>query len=75
MLGIVRVFVMMFAGLCRQAAEDVSKTLSSMKMMLYGTGEQEPQAELTAQLAQEVYNSNMLHILIQNLARIDFEVR
>ena len=45
-----------------------------MKNMLYGTADQEPQTEVTAQLAQEMYNNNMLHLLIQNLAKIDFEV-
>ncbi len=43
--------------------------------MLYGTAEQEPQAELVAQLAQEMYHQNMLLLLVQNLNRIDFEVR
>ena len=42
--------------------------------MLCGTGDAEPQAELTAQLAQEVYNGNILELLIVNLAKIDFEV-
>ena len=57
-----------------QAVEDISKTLTTMKAMLYGSGDQEPQTELTAQLAQEMYNNNMLLLLIQNLARIEFEV-
>lgn len=43
--------------------------------MLCGTGDAEPQTELTAQLAQEVYNSSLLELLISNLAKIDFEVR
>ncbi len=43
--------------------------------MLYGTAEQEPQAELVAQLAQEMYHQNMLLLLVQNLNRIDFEVK
>ena len=43
--------------------------------MLYGSGEQEPQAELTAQLAQEFYNHDMLVALVRNMARLDFEVR
>lgn len=45
-----------------------------MKTILYGTADQEPQTEVTAILAQEVYNSNLLYILIVNLARVDFEV-
>lgn len=43
--------------------------------MLYGTAETEPQADIVvAQLAQELYNSNLLLMLVQNLSRIDFEV-
>lgn len=42
--------------------------------MLYGSGEQEPQTELTAQLAQEFYNQDMLVHLVENLPRLDFEV-
>ncbi|CAG0926299.1 unnamed protein product, partial [Notodromas monacha] len=45
-----------------------------MKNMLYGTGEAEPQNEIVvAQLAQELYNSNLLLLLIQNLNKIEFE--
>lgn len=42
--------------------------------MLYGTADSEPQTDIVvSQLAQELYNSNMLLLLVQNLARIDFE--
>lgn len=58
----------------KQVQEDVSKTLVLMKNMLYGTIDQEPHSESTAQLAQEMYNNNMLLVLIKNLHRIDFEV-
>jgi len=44
--------------------------------MLYGTSDAEPQTDIiVAQLSQELYNSNLLLLLIQNLSRIDFEVR
>ena len=43
--------------------------------MLYGTAEQDPQAEMVAQLAQEMYHQNMLYMLVDNLNKIDFEVR
>ena len=50
-------------------------SLSSLpQVMLYGSGDQEPQTELTAQLAQEFYNYDMLFHLVNNLARLDFEV-
>lgn len=42
--------------------------------MLSGTGDKEPQTEAVAQLAQELYNTNLLISLIANLQRIDFEV-
>jgi len=57
----------------QKAAEEVSKSLVSMKAMLYGTADQEPQMETVAQLSQEMYSNNMLLALIHNLHRIDFE--
>ena len=58
-----------------KAQEDVSKNLVLIKNMLYGTSDAEPQTDIiVAQLAQELYNSNLLLLLIQNLNRIDFEV-
>jgi len=57
-----------------KAQEEVSKNLVLIKNMLYGTSEAEPQTDIiVAQLAQELYNSNLLLMLIQNLNRIDFE--
>ena len=57
-----------------QASDDVSKNLSAIKTLLYGSESQEPQTEIVAQLAHEMYDSNMLHFLIINLNKIDFEV-
>ncbi|KAH6938919.1 hypothetical protein HPB50_014844 [Hyalomma asiaticum] len=57
-----------------QAQEDVSKHLVMMKNMLYGTCDTEPQTDIVvAQLAQELYNTNLLLLLVQNLSKIDFE--
>ncbi|KAI8515196.1 PREDICTED: calcium-binding protein 39-like isoform X1 [Branchiostoma belcheri] len=56
-----------------KASEEASKTLVAMKNILYGTGDQEPVTELVAQLAQEMYNSDMIITLINNLHKIDFE--
>ncbi|KAB7495765.1 Protein Mo25 [Armadillidium nasatum] len=57
-----------------KAQEDVSKSLSQIKTMLYGTSDSEPQTDFViAQLSQEFYNTNMLLMLITNLHRIDFE--
>jgi calcium binding protein 39 len=46
-----------------------------MKNMLYGTETQEPQTELTAQLAQEFYNHDIPLHLIQNLQKLEFEAK
>lgn len=48
--------------------------LSMVKSMLCGSGDTEPQSEVTAQLAQEIYNANLLEQLITDLPKIDFEV-
>ena len=45
-----------------------------MKTLLYGTAEQEPQTEVTAPLAQEIYSLGVLNLLIANLHLVDFEV-
>lgn len=57
-----------------KVAEEVSKNLASLKEILSGTGDKEPQTEAVAQLAQELYNTDLLISLIANLQRIDFEV-
>uniref|UniRef100_A0AAQ6AHH9 Calcium binding protein 39, like 1 n=1 Tax=Amphiprion ocellaris TaxID=80972 RepID=A0AAQ6AHH9_AMPOC len=58
---------------CEKVAEEVSKHLASLKEVLCGTGDKEPQTEAVAQLAQELYNTNLLIALIANLQKIDFE--
>lgn len=54
-------------------AEDVTKCISGIKNILYGTNDQEPQTELIAQLAQEIYNANLIKIMIDNIYKVDFE--
>ncbi|XP_046854129.1 calcium-binding protein 39-like [Xenia sp. Carnegie-2017] len=58
-----------------KALEDVNKSLSYMKAMLYGTSEQEPQTELVAQLSQEFYNNRTIETLLNNLSKMDFEAK
>lgn len=55
--------------------DEVSKNLSAIKVVLYGTENQEPQTDQVAQLAHEMYDNNMLFLLVQNLGKIDFEGR
>lgn len=58
-----------------KVSEEVSKTLQSIKTLLYGTVDQEPATEQVAMLSTEMYQNNTLPLLVQNLARVDFEVR
>jgi calcium binding protein 39 len=59
----------------QKSIEEVSAHLTAIKTMLYGTGEQEPQSDVTTMLAQDIYTNNLLHLLIENLGKIDFEGR
>ncbi|CAB3984734.1 calcium-binding 39 [Paramuricea clavata] len=58
-----------------KALEDIGKYLAAMKAMLYGTGEQEPQTELVAQLSQEFYNNDTIQALLDSLEKMDFEAK
>ncbi len=58
-----------------KAQEEVSKQLTNVKSILFGAADTEQQTEiLIAQLSQELYNSNLLLMLINNLSRVEFEV-
>ncbi|KAG0692964.1 armadillo-type protein [Suillus ampliporus] len=57
----------------RKAGEEVSRNLQAIKGILLGDGE--PLPELIAQLAQETYSTDLLLLLVQNIARFDFEAR
>lgn len=59
----------------RKAGEEVSKNLFQIKFILYGDGENEPQPDQVAQLAQEVYNNDVLQLLVQNIWRFEFEAK
>ncbi|GAA5868393.1 hypothetical protein JCM8547_002178 [Rhodosporidiobolus lusitaniae] len=59
----------------RKASEDISKYLFQMKVLLYGDGENDPQPEIIAQLAQEVYANDLLQILVLHIWRFEFEAR
>ncbi|CAG8478407.1 22011_t:CDS:10 [Cetraspora pellucida] len=59
----------------KKASEDISKNLLSMKNILYGEGDSEPVQETVAQLAQEVYNNDILQLLVLNIWRFEFEAK
>ncbi|KAL5476217.1 hypothetical protein EMCRGX_G026133 [Ephydatia muelleri] len=58
-----------------KASEEASKILLAMKNLLYGTGEQEPQTEMAALLAQEIYNHHLLLQMVTSLPRLEFEAK
>ncbi|KAF9960444.1 mo25 protein [Mortierella alpina] len=59
----------------RKATEDVSKILVAIKTMLYGDSENDPAPETVAQLAGEVYSNNVLEILVNYIAKFEFEAK
>ncbi|KAK4700629.1 calcium binding protein 39, partial [Phenoliferia sp. Uapishka_3] len=62
-------------GLAGLASEEISKNLFQMKLLLYGDGENDPQPEVIAQLAQEVYANDILQLLVLHIWRFEFEAR
>ena len=58
-----------------KAQEDVSKHLTSITVILSGSDSEQQSDILLAQLSQEMYNSGLLPLLLNNMNRIDFEVR
>ncbi|KAN0065627.1 Hym1p [Thecaphora frezii] len=59
----------------RKASEEVSKNLFQIKVILYGDGENDPQPEQVAQLAQEVYNNDLLQLLVRDISKLEFEAK
>ncbi|ORZ37565.1 Mo25-like protein [Catenaria anguillulae PL171] len=57
-----------------KAPEDLSRLILQIKLILTGDGETEPSPEIISALAQEVYNQDLLSLLIVNLQRFEFEV-
>jgi calcium binding protein 39 len=54
--------------------EEISKTLVLIKGILYGEVDTDPSPELVAQLSQEIYNNDVLPLLIQYIGKFEFEV-
>ncbi|KAJ3138792.1 hypothetical protein HK100_012252 [Physocladia obscura] len=59
----------------RKVNEDISKNLAAMKVILYGDGASDPNPELVAQLSHEIYNNDILPLLIINIAKLEFEAK
>lgn len=58
-----------------KAAEEVSKCLAVFKGELLGEGEPEPNQEVITQLANEVYQHDLIPLLVLNLTKIEFEAK
>jgi len=54
--------------------EDLTKTLSQIKVVLYGDAETETNTEAIGQLVTEVLQNNILYPLLSNLEVAEFEV-
>ncbi|KAJ3215496.1 hypothetical protein HK099_006323 [Clydaea vesicula] len=59
----------------KKANDEISKNFVLMKGILYGDGENDPSPELVAQLSQELYNSDVLPLMIQNIGKFEFEAK
>lgn len=58
----------------KKANEEVSKTFVLMKTILYGEVDNDPNPELVAQLSQEIYNNDVLPLMVQYIGKFEFEV-
>jgi len=61
--------------LIEKASEEVSKNLAGMKITLYGDTEHEPNQENIISLANEIYASDLLPLLLVYLSKFEFEAR
>ncbi|TKY85193.1 hypothetical protein EX895_006273 [Sporisorium graminicola] len=59
----------------RKAVDEISKTLCQIKTILFGDGDADPQPELVAQLAQEVYSHDVLQLLVAHISKFEFEAK
>eukprot|EP01119_Soliformovum_irregulare_P008730 TRINITY_DN21835_c0_g1_i1.p1 TRINITY_DN21835_c0_g1~~TRINITY_DN21835_c0_g1_i1.p1 ORF type:complete len:336 (-),score=104.68 TRINITY_DN21835_c0_g1_i1:46-1053(-) len=58
-----------------KANEELSKALAGMKFTLYGDAEHEPNQDAIVQMANDVYASDLIPSLIQNVAKYEFEAK
>ena len=58
-----------------KVSEELSRNLSSMKLLLYGEPDQRPNPEAASELAREVWKSDVLRLLLTHLPLLDFECR
>lgn len=56
-----------------QTNEDISRSLASLKLALSGEGEVPASPDVLAQVANEVYQSDLLSQLVANMPKFEFE--
>jgi len=59
----------------RRINEEISRNLVSMKNILYGDGDNDPIQELVVVLSQEVYDHDLLQLLVQHIGMFEFEAK
>lgn len=55
--------------------DELNKHIRELKLILYGSSDSEPVAEACAQLTQEFFKENTMHLLIVSLPKLGLEVR
>jgi len=58
-----------------KASEELSKGITSMKQILYGDNEHEPNPEASTQLATEVLTSDLIPLLVIHVNKMEFEAK
>jgi len=61
--------------LAEKANEELSKALAGMKITLYGDAEHEPNQESVSALANDIYSTDLIGLLLSNLGKYDFEAK
>ncbi|KAG8636980.1 putative MO25-like protein At5g47540 isoform X2 [Manihot esculenta] len=55
--------------------DELNKHIRELKLILYGSSDSEPVAEACAQLTQEFFKENTMHLLIVSLPKLGLEAR
>jgi len=59
----------------RKLQDEISRYLTQIKIILHGDEDNDPQPDQIAQLAQEIYQTDVLYYLILNLQHLEFDSR
>lgn len=64
-----------FTADSRKSQDDCLRYLKQMKVVFHGDEENDPQPDQISLLAQEIYASDCLYLLVLNLRKLDFDLR